>query len=369
MRITSNRLVCLALCLCLLAVSGAAQQRNPLPVPDIQGYKTLKCDFHMHTVFSDGEVWPTTRVNEAWRQGLDAIAITDHAGYNPNKADVPPDLTRPHALASALAARLGILLAPAVEVMKGDTHFNVLFVSNQNAFMGLDLPDALREGRKQNGFIFWNHPGWKQPAAWFPDVAALYNEKLMDGVELVNGTSYYPQAFPWIEEKNLTILSNTDVHAPAPASWENGSRTVTLVFARTPDLEGIREALFARRTAAWMGGEVWGNEAQLRGLWDGAVAVETPELKFGPNLRQLTLRVRNNSSLRFQLRLTKAPAWLTAGAVELRPEGGAGISVRLNKDAPAGTQSVELEFEAANLHVAPNRNLSVRLPLKVVVAQ
>ena len=140
----------------------------------------------------------------------------------------------------------------------------------------VDLPDALREGRKQNGFIFWNHPGWKQPAAWFPDVAALYNEKLMDGVELVNGGDYYPQAFPWIEEKNLTILSNTDVHAPAPASWDNGSRTVTLVFARTPDLEGIREALFARRTAAWMGGELWGNEAQLRGLWDGAVAVGLP---------------------------------------------------------------------------------------------
>jgi hypothetical protein len=104
-------------------------------------------------------------------------------------------------------------------------------------------------------------------------------------------------------------------------------------------------------------------------LFEGAVVVEAPELRFGPSLRQLTLRVRNNSALRFQLRLTKAPAWLTAGAVELRPEGGAGISVRLNKEAPAGTQSVELEFEAANLHVAPNRNLSVRVPLKVVVAQ
>ena len=265
----------LVVCLSLLLFPCAAQQRDPLPVPDIPGYKTLKCDFHMHTVFSDGEVWPTTRVNEAWREGLDAIAITDHAGYNPNQADVKLDLTRPHDLAAPLAAQRGIILVPGVEVMKGDTHFNVLFVTDQNAFLGLDLPVALREGRKQKGFIFWNHPGWKQTAAWFPDVAALYDEKLMDGVELVNGRTYYQEAFPWIEEKRLTILSNSDVHSPTLPGYADRRRPVTLVFTRTPDVAGIREALFARRTAAWMGGEVWGNEEQLRGLWEGAVTVES----------------------------------------------------------------------------------------------
>jgi len=25
--------------------------------PDIAGYRTLKCDFHIHAVFSDGAVW------------------------------------------------------------------------------------------------------------------------------------------------------------------------------------------------------------------------------------------------------------------------------------------------------------------------
>ncbi len=30
--------------------------------PNILGYKTLKCDFHQHTVFSDGDVWPSIRV-------------------------------------------------------------------------------------------------------------------------------------------------------------------------------------------------------------------------------------------------------------------------------------------------------------------
>ena len=27
-------------------------------IPDVEGYKTLKCDFHTHTIFSDGDIKP-----------------------------------------------------------------------------------------------------------------------------------------------------------------------------------------------------------------------------------------------------------------------------------------------------------------------
>ena len=30
-------------------------------IPDVDGYKTLKCDFHTHTIFSDGDVKPENR--------------------------------------------------------------------------------------------------------------------------------------------------------------------------------------------------------------------------------------------------------------------------------------------------------------------
>ena len=40
--------------------------------PDVPGFLTLKCDLHIHTVFSDGAVWPDIRVQEAVRDGLDA---------------------------------------------------------------------------------------------------------------------------------------------------------------------------------------------------------------------------------------------------------------------------------------------------------
>ena len=51
-------------------------------IPDIPGYYTLKSDLHMHTVFSDGVVWPHIRVDEAIAEGLDVISITDHVEYH-----------------------------------------------------------------------------------------------------------------------------------------------------------------------------------------------------------------------------------------------------------------------------------------------
>ena len=57
--------------------SALSPVREELHIPDILGFQTLKCDFHMHTVFSDGLVWPTVRIDEAYREGLDAIALTD----------------------------------------------------------------------------------------------------------------------------------------------------------------------------------------------------------------------------------------------------------------------------------------------------
>lgn len=60
----------------LVSMFCQAQTRNEIQIPDLKGYETLKCDFHIHTVFSDGTVWPTVRVDEAYREGLDAISLT-----------------------------------------------------------------------------------------------------------------------------------------------------------------------------------------------------------------------------------------------------------------------------------------------------
>ena len=83
-----NQIFIILICLVMQSF-GQLHVRNNIRIPNILGYQTLKCDFHIHTVFSDGNVWPTIRPEEAWREGLDAIAITDHIEYTPHEADIP----------------------------------------------------------------------------------------------------------------------------------------------------------------------------------------------------------------------------------------------------------------------------------------
>ena len=42
------------------------------------GYAVNSTDLHIHTAFSDGSVWPNIRVDEALKEGLELISITDH---------------------------------------------------------------------------------------------------------------------------------------------------------------------------------------------------------------------------------------------------------------------------------------------------
>ena len=232
-----------------------AQEIQPVQFPDILGYKTLKCDFHMHTVFSDGQVWPTVRIDEAWRDGLDALSITDHIEYRPNLntmsggKDIPADLDQSYKIAFENATRYGILLIKGAELTRimPPGHLNAIFLTDINP---LDTPwkddgtsrqgwkgsglfidnwkDAFYEAKKQGAFIYWNHPGWKtqQPdtTLWWPEHTWLLENHFMDGIEVVNGNSYSPEAHQWAIDKNLTIVSGSDGHGPigAPGSaWRS----------------------------------------------------------------------------------------------------------------------------------------------------
>ncbi len=352
----------------LFVAAGLArtETRDPLPVPNIPGYATLKADFHLHTVFSDGEVWPTVRVLEAWHDGLDVIAITDHNGYNPHDTDVSKDLTRPYAIARGFARSLGLILVPGIEIAEGDTHANALFVEDPNALKIPGFLDALRAARKQNAYVFYNHPGWKETPRWYGLIAAAHDEKLVQGLEIVNGPDFYPEAYPWLEDKHMAAFANSDLHAPATAEYKPRTRPVTLVFARKADLDGVREALFERRTAAWMNGQIWGRESELRPLWAAAVQIaEVPSrVKRGA---PLPLSFRNLSAIPFELKLAQKPEWLHAGLGGVSPERIGAFPAYVARDAPAGEQNVELKIEVTNAHIGPGKNLVISLPFTVMV--
>lgn len=141
-----------------------AQTRKEIRIPDIEGYKTLIGDFHIHTLFSDGDVWPTGRVEEAYREGLDVIAITDHVetGYKDFREDIPVKYNRAYELVLPRARELGILLIRAAEITREmpPGHFNALFIRDEKPLTEKDPFKAIELAVRQGAFIIWNHPGW-----------------------------------------------------------------------------------------------------------------------------------------------------------------------------------------------------------------
>ena len=52
--------------------------RHEFVLPQVDGLNCYTAELHAHTVFSDGEITPEERVKEAWIDGLDILAMTDH---------------------------------------------------------------------------------------------------------------------------------------------------------------------------------------------------------------------------------------------------------------------------------------------------
>ena len=253
-----------------LAVTSPAlaqnRHRTELPFPDLPGLVTLRCDFHLHTVFSDGDVWPTVRVEEAWRDGLDAIALTDHIEYQRYKEDIPVNYGRAVDVARADAEALDIILIRGAEITRGEPpgHLNALFLTNVGALNVKDYRVAVSNAFEQGAFVFWNHPGWKQPdhkSVWYAEQGEFYTNGWLRGIEIVNGPHYDPIAHQWCLDKRLTMIGGSDVHDPMSFEYRGAPddiRPVTLVFAKARTAEALREALAARRTAVLSEGRLIG---------------------------------------------------------------------------------------------------------------
>ena len=161
-----------------LVMSGVAMAYTPnkIVIPNIEGYKTLKGDFHIHTSFSDGTVWPDTRVQEALWEGLDVIAITDHIdtrlqkmmnkGYLSTKCDRD---TSYELAKKAAGDDLLVIHGGEISRKMPPGHFNCIFVKdNDDICKAAEKHDdhilateaGLREARKQGAFLMWNHPNW-----------------------------------------------------------------------------------------------------------------------------------------------------------------------------------------------------------------
>ncbi|MCZ6673773.1 MAG: Sb-PDE family phosphodiesterase [Verrucomicrobia bacterium] len=229
--------------------------------PDVPGYYTLKCDFHIHTVFSDGNVWPSIRVEEALRDNLDAISITDHLEELKHGADIPmPDRNRSHVVATAAAKGTDLIVVQGSEITRSmpPGHANAIFLTDTNKVLVDDPIEAYRAANKQGAFIFWNHPMWISQArdgiAWLTVThKQLIKEGLMQGIEVVNETTYSDEALQIALDNNLAIIGTSDIHGLIDWQYDvpnGGHRPLTLVLAKERSAESIHEALLDRRTVA-----------------------------------------------------------------------------------------------------------------------
>jgi len=351
--------------------------RKEVKVPDILGYKTLKCDFHMHTVFSDGLVWPTFRVDEAWMDGLDAIAITDHIEYRPHKDLVSGDFNTSFNLAKERAKTTGVTVIHGSEITKGmpPGHLNALFITDGNPLKTENWKDAVLEVKKQGGIVEWNHPGWsaQQPdgvSRWYDEHTWLYETGIFKCIEIVNTTEYYPEVHKWCYDKNLTMMGNTDAHMPTSFGYksERGDRrTMTLVFAKANTEQDIKAALIAGRTAVWAADTVYGREEYLIPLFNGAV-------KFKSNLVQTIgrgtayLELSNTSDMNFKLQLvSRMPELDVPVNFEIKPGEIVVFPVRAKDNKADIKKVVEVEYFVKNLVPSPGKSLIAKLKLDMQV--
>ena len=289
-------------------------QPKEITIPNTAGFKVLKGDFHIHTLFSDGQVMPTDRVNEAVQNGLDVIALTEHIEVRPFFSNVGrwrmndeqgANNNISYETAKPDADRHNLLLIPGTEITKFNMppgHFNALFTSDANLIANAvdDWREMFQIAVDQGCFMIWNHPGWESqhggidsgtPLIFTKEHEEAYKQEWLHGIEIFNGTEHYPIVSEWCNERDLAIFANSDIHSSELNSYgiHNPNRPITLVLANERTVDSVREALFARRTIGWAANMLWGREPWMPELFNSSVKIKS--------ITPGTLELTNNSSL------------------------------------------------------------------------
>jgi 3',5'-nucleoside bisphosphate phosphatase len=298
-------------------------QRKIVHLPDLAGYVTLKCDFHMHSVFSDGNVWPTVRIDEALRDGLDAIAITDHLEYTPKKDYIPADFNAAWKIGEGYAKERNLILVHGAEITRKmpPGHLNAFFITDASLIARDSVWDSFEAAIKQGAFLQWNHPGWKaQQPDGIPRMYEIHQRLIkngwLHGIEFFNDTEYYPLVFTFCEKYNLALMGNSDVHATISEVYEgdeNTNRPMTLVFAKERTHDSLKEAMFAGRTMVYFRDVLAGKEEFAKPFFYSCISVGKP---FYQNDKNIFFEVTNRSDVPFYLinGPAGAPASITLAA-------------------------------------------------------
>lgn len=339
--------------------------------PDIPGYQTLTTDFHIHTVFSDGYVWPRIRVEEALKDKLDAVSMTEHLEYQPRKEDIPhPDRNRSYVVAEQNARAHDLIVVNGSEITRDmpPGHNNAIFIEDANKLLIKDSLEVFKEANRQGAFVFWNHPNWvaqtKDGVAKLTDMHRyLIKENLLHGIEVVNEFTYSDEALQIALDNDLTIMGTSDIHGLIDWDYhvhEGGHRPVTLVFGKERTAEAIKEGLEKRRTVVWHNNQLIGREEWLLPLIKSCISVEKVQYMGAASVVQIFLK--NESDVEFML-LNEGEYTLHngTGLVQVRPHATTKVEVKTLELL----NSVNLKFRVLNAVTAPNVNPLLEMEVRV----
>ena len=312
--------------------------RREVILPQVNGYNVYKADLHTHTIFSDGRVMPSFRVYEAWLDGLDIMAVTEHIEYRPRENEfvkyldryvedkydggvncklfttaaseegIIVDLNHCVKLSQKEAQKYGLLIIPGAEITRDGSqvgHFNALFTTDNNLIYDPDPIQAVRNAKAQGAMVQHNHPGWtRENIAFTKTEEVLYGEGLVDGVEVMNGEEFYPGIIDRVKQYGQYIAANTDIHTTTATSYilYGAIRPMTLVLATENTLEAVREALESNRTIAMGFNTLCGDEQLLKDFFAAGVKVKV----IRKNDKTIDLAVTNTTSIPYTIRKGEA---------------------------------------------------------------
>lgn len=377
-----NSVSALLLTALLFAVSNISAQQT-VKIPDIPGYKTLKCDFHLHTVFSDGSVWPNLRVNEAVRDGLDVIAMTDHIDYEGFPELIARDYNKPYEIALQAAKDKGLIVINGGEISPrvSPYHNNAIFLKDVNKLpidymqetkkkfvmkeniRKEELMAPFLEAQSQGAFVFYNHPGYswwdKKDTAIFTQFhRELFDKGILRGVEVVNGR-YNIIAHRMAEKYNLTMLGNSDAHGDIFYTYRNSHRPMTLVFAKEKSEAAVKEALISRRTAVYTDDNIIARLPEADALFKASLNI-SKESRDRNGEPIWIVSITNESSVPYRIRIRSEHNIenYPLGQLVLEPNQPRQVIIKELWNHP---EQVKLQVDVFNIAISPDNHLETSI--------
>ena len=371
--------------------------------PNTEKYKVIVADLHTHSVFSDGAVWPNVRVEEAVRDGIDLLAITEHLEYQPHIDDIPhPDRNRSFDIAEDIAKNKDLTVINGAEItrMFPPGHINAIFIEDANKLIYLDeakiseakeilkevpeesltnyedlswledaalaslwpVKSALIEARNQNAFTFWNHPAWSsEEFIGQPMLREIHKEffrdNLLHGIEVANGDGYSEEAFRIALEYGLTVLGTSDVHGLI--DWDYPSsigahRPVTLILSESNSSDAIKSSLFSGKTVVWFKNNLIGLENNILELTNSYLKAKKVEILENSDIARV--EIENVSDVRFVIQvLDQSSVVNESNLIEIAPNEKTVLQI------DNGIDKGSLGVKILNAFIAPNKNLLTTL--------